>query len=192
MSWRILSGCTRSGIRGFYRGVFGWSASKLPDPVNYWQLQTSEASAQQGIPDGIVESRSGEARVSVTVQGDSIDEVCAQVTRLGGRLITERLRVPGYGVHVLAGIHKVAISLCLSRSPRSDQRLYALRAVTPNPRMQPTGRMGAELCSRRLSDRGGPEFLTAAPLPAARQRKRSFVRAHRRQLICNLPGSCPA
>ncbi|MEP7227389.1 MAG: VOC family protein [Gemmatimonadales bacterium] len=85
----------------FYRGVFGWSASKLPDPVNYWQLQTSEALTQQGIPGGIVESRSGEARVSVTVQVDSIDEVCAQVTRLGGRLITERLRVPGYGVHVL-------------------------------------------------------------------------------------------
>ena len=60
-----------------------------------------ESVSAAGYSGGIVESRSGEARVSVTVQVDSIDEVCAQVTRLGGRLITERLRVPGYGVHVL-------------------------------------------------------------------------------------------
>jgi hypothetical protein len=37
-------------------------------------------------------------------------------------------------------------------------------AVPPNPQMQPTGR-------------GGPEFLAGAALPAAGQRKRSFVRA---------------
>lgn len=85
----------------FYREVFGWSASKLPDPVRYWQLKTSETSPQQGIPGGIVESRSGESRVSITVQVESIDTACADVTRLGGRLITERLLVPGYGVHVL-------------------------------------------------------------------------------------------
>lgn len=85
----------------FYRGVFGWSASKLPDPVRYWQLRTSEASPQQGIPGGIVQSRTGESRVSVTVQVESMDEACAQVTRLGGSLITEPLPVPGYGVHVL-------------------------------------------------------------------------------------------
>jgi hypothetical protein len=85
----------------FYRDVFGWSATKLPDPVKYWQLRPSAMSAQQGIPGGIVESRSGESRVSVTVQVESMDEACAQVTRHGGRLITERLRVPGYGDHVL-------------------------------------------------------------------------------------------
>ena len=85
----------------FYREVFGWSASKLPDPVNYWQLKTSVMSAPQGIPGGIVESRSGESRVSITVQVESMDAACAQVTRFGGRLITERRRVPGYGVHVL-------------------------------------------------------------------------------------------
>ena len=85
----------------FYREVFGWSVRKLADPVKYWQVKTSEATAPQGIPGGIVESRSGESRVSITVQVESMDAACAQVTRLGGRLITERLRVPGYGTHVL-------------------------------------------------------------------------------------------
>ena len=85
----------------FYSDVFGWSAQKLPDPVRYWQLRTSEGPAQQGIPGGIVESKTGVPRVSITVQVESLEEACAKVTRHGGSLVTERRLVPGYGVHVL-------------------------------------------------------------------------------------------
>ena len=85
----------------FYSDVFGWSAAKLPDPVRYWQLRTSEAPAWQGIPGGIVESKTGVPRVSITVQVESLEEVCAKISRHGGSLITERQHVPGYGLHVL-------------------------------------------------------------------------------------------
>jgi predicted enzyme related to lactoylglutathione lyase len=85
----------------FYSAVFGWSIQKLPDPIRYWQIRTSEGPAQQGIPGGIVQSKTGSPRVSVTIEVESLDEACAKVAGSGGTLITERQIVPGYGVHVL-------------------------------------------------------------------------------------------
>ena len=85
----------------FYSAVFGWSITKLPDPARYWQIRTAEAPAHRGIPGGIVQSKTGSPRVSVTIEVQSLDETCARVTSHGGRLVTERQVVPSYGVHVL-------------------------------------------------------------------------------------------
>ena len=60
----------------FYSGVFGWSAQKLPDPAQYWQLRPSVTRANAGIPGGIIGSKSGFSRVSVTIQVESLDETC--------------------------------------------------------------------------------------------------------------------
>ncbi|MBI1753809.1 MAG: VOC family protein [Acidobacteria bacterium] len=83
-----------------YAQVFGWSIQKLPDPVRYWQIKAG-GTVQEGIPGGIVQSKSGASRVSVTIQVESLDETCAKVLREGGSLITERQLVPGFGLHVL-------------------------------------------------------------------------------------------
>jgi uncharacterized protein len=85
----------------FYSDVFGWSAQKLPDPVQYWQLSPSVTPAKTGVPGGIIGSKSGLSRVSVTIQVESLDETCAKVTGMGGSIVTERRPVPGYGTHVL-------------------------------------------------------------------------------------------
>lgn len=85
----------------FYSAVFGWSITKLPDPIRYWQIQTAEAPAQGAIPGGIVQSKTGSPRVSVTIQVSSLREACARVTSQGGSLITDPQTIPGYGVHVL-------------------------------------------------------------------------------------------
>lgn len=85
----------------FYRAVFGWSITKLPDPIRYWQIRTAEEPAQRAIPGGIVQSKTGSPRVTVTIQVSSLSEACTRVTAQGGNLITEPQTVPGYGVHVL-------------------------------------------------------------------------------------------
>jgi predicted enzyme related to lactoylglutathione lyase len=85
----------------FYSAVFGWSITKLPDPISYWQIRTAEAPSQRAIPGGIVQSKTGSPRVSVTIQVPSLSEACARVTAEGGSLITEPQTVPGHGVHVL-------------------------------------------------------------------------------------------
>jgi predicted enzyme related to lactoylglutathione lyase len=85
----------------FYGAVFGWSITKLPDPIRYWQIRTAEVPAQHAIPGGIVQSKTGSPRVSVTIQVASLSEACTRVTAQGGSLITEPQTIPGYGVHVL-------------------------------------------------------------------------------------------
>ena len=85
----------------FYSAVFGWSITKLPDPIRYWQIRTAEPPAQRTIPGGIVQSKTGSPRVSVTIQVPSLSEACTRVTAEGGNLITEPQAIPGYGVHVL-------------------------------------------------------------------------------------------
>jgi uncharacterized protein len=82
----------------FYAAVFGWSITKLPDPITYWQIR---GEAPGGIPGGIVQSRTGAARVSVTIEVPSVREACGRVTAEGGTLVTEPQTIPGYGVHVL-------------------------------------------------------------------------------------------
>ena len=85
----------------FYGAVFGWSITKLPDPIRYWQIRTAEVPAQRAIPGGIVQSKTGSPRVSITIQVPSLSEACTRVTAQGGSLITEPQTIPGYGVHVL-------------------------------------------------------------------------------------------
>jgi hypothetical protein len=85
----------------FYSRVFDWSIQKLPDPVKYWQIRTSEAPSQQGIPGGIVSSKTGSPRISITVQVESLEKTCTSVIGNGGSVITDPQIVPGYGVHVL-------------------------------------------------------------------------------------------
>ncbi|WLT31006.1 VOC family protein [Geothrix sp. PMB-07] len=84
----------------FYAQVFGWSIQKLPDPVRYWQIKAA-GNAKEGITGGIVQSKSGAPRVSVTIQVESLDETCAKVLQEGGALVTERQAIPGFGLHIL-------------------------------------------------------------------------------------------
>jgi predicted enzyme related to lactoylglutathione lyase len=63
----------------FYSAVFGWSITKLPDPTRYWQIRTAEAPAQRTIPGGIVQSKTGLPRVSVTIQVPSLSDACTRV-----------------------------------------------------------------------------------------------------------------
>jgi predicted enzyme related to lactoylglutathione lyase len=85
----------------FYSAVFGWYITKLPDPIRYWQIRTAEAPAPRAIPGGIVQSKTGSPRVSVTIQVPSVSEACTRVIAHGGSLITKPQTIPGYGVHVL-------------------------------------------------------------------------------------------
>jgi predicted enzyme related to lactoylglutathione lyase len=85
----------------FYSEVFDWSAEKLPDPIRYWQLNSSVGPQQQGIPGGIIESKSGVSRASITIQVGSLDETCAKIIGMGGSVVSDRRPVPGYGTHVL-------------------------------------------------------------------------------------------
>jgi predicted enzyme related to lactoylglutathione lyase len=85
----------------FYISVFGWAIHKLPDPVRYWQIQTSATSERQSIPGGIVQSKTGSPRVSITIAVEALEAACERVVSNGGRLVTERQVIPGYGTHVL-------------------------------------------------------------------------------------------
>src|SRR4029453_10758100 len=84
----------------FYRSVFGWAVQKLPEPARYWQIQTGNTPDQLSIPGGIVQSKSGSPRVSVTISVESLADACHKVTANGGRLITERQVFPGGGNNV--------------------------------------------------------------------------------------------
>ena len=85
----------------FFSIVFGWSVDKLPDPVRYWQLKPPASPGPQGIPGGILESKTGQPRTSVTIQVESLEHTCAKVRNQGGTVVTEPRLVPGYGTHVL-------------------------------------------------------------------------------------------
>ena len=77
----------------FYRRLLGWQIEKAPG-VDYWRIQTGPADAK-GIRGGLTFRPIPGPRSWVHyVNVESLDEVVAQVQRLGGSVLRSKTAVP--------------------------------------------------------------------------------------------------
>lgn len=79
----------------FYSTVFGWQINKWEGPEPYWLVMTG-AEGTPGINGGIGQSR-GEALTVNTIGVESVDEMAAKVTSLGGKVVVPKMAIPGVG-----------------------------------------------------------------------------------------------
>ena len=80
----------------FYEGVFGWGITKWPGPVDYWLVQTGEAS-EAGIDGGITRRSDFMTSTVNTIDVTSLDDVVEKIVAHGGQVLAPKMPVPGVG-----------------------------------------------------------------------------------------------
>jgi predicted enzyme related to lactoylglutathione lyase len=94
-------------LRSFYAGLFGWRFERAPIPDEYWLIQTAPA-RDGSIPDGpninggLTKAQSSTRGIINYVSVESLDESCARIKELGGRILTPKREVFDMGWSVLA------------------------------------------------------------------------------------------
>jgi hypothetical protein len=97
----------------FYREVFGWGVYKWEGPVDYWLVDTGDASTP-GINGGLMPS-GGEFKGTInTIEVEDIDTAIVKVKANGGEMIMDKDTIPGVGfqayfkdnVGIIVGLHQ--------------------------------------------------------------------------------------
>ncbi|MGE5831957.1 MAG: VOC family protein [Methanomicrobiales archaeon] len=85
-------------LAGFYRKLFGWEITNW-GPVEYW-LATTGPDSEPGI-NGAIARRDLREGTRNTVSVKSADDTLGMVARMGGKVLSPKMTVPGVGHHAL-------------------------------------------------------------------------------------------
>jgi predicted enzyme related to lactoylglutathione lyase len=80
----------------FYKEAFGWKIEKWEGPFDYWLVTTGEE-GEMGINGAIMPKEMGDI-IRITIGVDSFDEYVEKIEKSGGKMITEKQKIPGIGV----------------------------------------------------------------------------------------------
>lgn len=80
----------------FFKKVFDWEINKWEGPVDYWLIKTGEE-GEPGIDGAITKRTDPNAHIQNTIDVPDIDEYAKKVEENGGKLVTEKMAVPGVG-----------------------------------------------------------------------------------------------
>ena len=83
-------------IQAFYADALGWEINNWDGPVDYW-LATTGQQDEPGIDGAIMHARPDWQRVVNTVDVANLDATIARVEAIGGKLVQQRMAVPGVG-----------------------------------------------------------------------------------------------
>jgi len=79
----------------FYEEVFGWEISNWGGPFDYW-LVTAGDEEEPGI-NGAIMPKEQDDVVRNTISVDSFDEFAQKIVDRGGKMLTEKMEIPGMG-----------------------------------------------------------------------------------------------
>jgi predicted enzyme related to lactoylglutathione lyase len=87
--------------RAFFETVLGWRFAKFAMPYEYYRIEAG-AESEPGIDGGIGSVRDtnlseGRPMTQLTVPVTNLDDVLARVVANGGRIVEQRLAIPGVG-----------------------------------------------------------------------------------------------
>lgn len=79
----------------FYASVFGWKTQKLPGPMGYWLVSTSDDESAVGA--GIGKRDAPWQSVAPTIEVASVDDFTSKIEAAGGTIIVPKSPMPGVG-----------------------------------------------------------------------------------------------
>jgi len=82
-------------ISQFYQEVFGWKVRTIPD-LNYHLV---EPGGEGGIDGGIMKPQAGPwpAKLALYIDVDDLDVFSEKIRRAGGKILVDKVNVPGVG-----------------------------------------------------------------------------------------------
>lgn len=84
--------------KSFYEQAFGWKFTALPEPMNYYLIETTGANGQKGIGGGLTKRETPHMPGFLNFFGvKSIDEMINKIKELGGSVVTPKQVIPNWG-----------------------------------------------------------------------------------------------
>lgn len=94
--------------QGFYRGVFGWQFSKVPD-MDYHMITATESDPETlrpkepgGINGGMMARHVPEEQPTIVISVSSIDDCLKSIEEAGGRVTLPKQKIGDYGMYAQA------------------------------------------------------------------------------------------
>jgi len=94
-------------LRKFYSKLFGWKIEKLPEPMEYWMIETVPVDkkgmpVRPGVNGGMMKRQQPEHKPVNYIAVESVDEYTKKIEALGGKVLVPKMEVPGIGWWALA------------------------------------------------------------------------------------------
>ena len=87
--------------RAFYSSVFEWRIENVEGVPDYWVVTTGDSGAP-GIDGALVQRRYPTQSTMCWIATPSLDEAMQKIAEHGGKNVTPRTNVPGYGDYAIA------------------------------------------------------------------------------------------
>jgi predicted enzyme related to lactoylglutathione lyase len=84
---------SREKAAGFYKNLFDWDVQHIGSPMSYTTFQAGNTGG--GFPD--VSAHNPIGQILIYIASDDIDADLKKVENLGGKIITPKAEVPGFG-----------------------------------------------------------------------------------------------
>ena len=81
----------------FYSDLFGWKIEKVPGPMDYWMIATTNEKGEEGVAGGMMQRQHPQHPITNYIDVPSIDEYMAKVEQLGGKVVVPKMPVPTFG-----------------------------------------------------------------------------------------------
>ena len=81
----------------FYTELFGWKIEKIPGPMDYYEIETTDEDGKKGLDGGLGKRENPPDAIVNYIDVSSIDEYTAKVEKLGGKIVMPKTAVPGIG-----------------------------------------------------------------------------------------------
>lgn len=81
----------------FYKSLFGWKMVGPPGMLDYYLIETADLKSNQGVGGGLGRRSSPEQKITIYIGVDDIEHYSKMVESLGGKVMQEKLPVPGWG-----------------------------------------------------------------------------------------------
>ena len=81
----------------FYADLLGWKFTSLPGPAAYHLIETTGLDGKKGVGGGMSLRERGPAGIINYFGVESIDAAMEKVVKSGGKVVTSRQEVPGWG-----------------------------------------------------------------------------------------------
>ena len=83
--------------KNFYTELFGWEIERLPGPFEYFEIRTKTAEGKEGLAGGLAKRMVPHEGITNYVDVPDIDEYLSKAEELGGKVISPKMPVPGFG-----------------------------------------------------------------------------------------------
>ena len=90
----------------FYNDLFGWkfdkfpsspSSEPMPEGMEYWMISTVDDKGNKALGGGMGKRQSPQQQITNFIDVESVDEYSSKVEKLGGKVISPKMPVPGMG-----------------------------------------------------------------------------------------------